>query len=97
FHNLFYGDRQGFSKRISAFIQRCIPGVMNPHAKAIQRWNKLLLVSCICAVFIDPLFFFLLLTQQEHNCIVLNWPLTKTLVILRSVNDFIYFLHILLQ
>ncbi|EPS69237.1 hypothetical protein M569_05530, partial [Genlisea aurea] len=97
FQSLLRRDATGCKNRIWSFIQPYIPGVMNPHAKVIQRWNQLLVVSCIFAVFIDPLFFFLLLTQQEHNCIFLNWPLTKTLVVLRSFNDFIYFLHILLQ
>ncbi|KAK4402512.1 putative cyclic nucleotide-gated ion channel 20, chloroplastic [Sesamum angolense] len=48
-------------------------------------------------VILDPLFFFLLNVQQDNKCIVLNWPLTTTLVVLRSMTDFIYVIHILLQ
>ncbi|KAG4952697.1 hypothetical protein JHK82_045593 [Glycine max] len=34
---------------------------------------------------------------KDFNCIVVNWKLTKALVIVRSMNDFIYCLNILLQ
>ncbi|KAL6583687.1 putative cyclic nucleotide-gated ion channel 20, chloroplastic [Orobanche minor] len=97
FHNMLYGDAKGYAKRMCSFLQPYIPGVMNPHAKVVQQWNKFFVISCLFAVFLDPLFFFLLSVQQGHKCIVLNWPMTTTIVVLRSMTDFIYFLHILLQ
>ena len=33
---------------------------MNPHTKVVQRWNKFFVSSCLVAIFVDPLFFFLL-------------------------------------
>ncbi|KAL3849127.1 hypothetical protein ACJIZ3_011009 [Penstemon smallii] len=68
----------------------------NPHTR-VQRWNRFFVISCLFAVFIDPLFFFLLSVEQDYKCIVLNWPLTVTIVVLRSMTDFIYLFHILLQ
>ncbi|GFP88478.1 probable cyclic nucleotide-gated ion channel 20 chloroplastic [Phtheirospermum japonicum] len=97
FHNMIYGDAKGYAKRMCSFIQPYIPGVMNPHAKIVQQWNKFFVIACLCAVFLDPLFFFLLSVQKDHKCIVLNWPMTTTIVVLRSMTDFIYLLHILLQ
>ncbi|CAN4087843.1 unnamed protein product [Withania somnifera] len=35
--------------------------------------------------------------HKGNKCIVLNWPLTTTIVILRSITDIIYLMHILLQ
>jgi len=35
--------------------------------------------------------------MQEKKCIVINWALTKVLVAVRSLYDFIHFLNILLQ
>ncbi|CAA0818113.1 Probable cyclic nucleotide-gated ion channel 20-chloroplastic [Striga hermonthica] len=95
--NMFYGDARSFAKRMGSFLQPYIPGVMNPHAKVVQRWNKFFVISCLFAVFLDPLFFFLLSVQKDNKCIVLNWPMTTTIVALRSMTDFIYFLHMLLQ
>ncbi|KAK4488984.1 hypothetical protein RD792_004775 [Penstemon davidsonii] len=97
FHNILYGDAKGWAKRMCSCWQPYIPGVMNPHAKIVQQWNKFFVICCLFAVFLDPFFFFLLSVLQDNKCIVLNWPMTTTIVVLRSMTDFIYFLHILLQ
>ncbi|KAK4394909.1 putative cyclic nucleotide-gated ion channel 20, chloroplastic [Sesamum angolense] len=64
FHNMLYGDAKGCARRMCSFLQPYIPGVMNPHAKVVQQWNKFFVISCLFAVFLDPLFFFLLSVQQ---------------------------------
>ncbi|KAK4427000.1 putative cyclic nucleotide-gated ion channel 20, chloroplastic [Sesamum alatum] len=97
FHNMLYGDAKGWAKRMCSFMLPYIPGVMNPHAKVVQKWNKFFMISCLFAVCLDPLFFFLLYVQRDNKCIELNWPLTTTIVALRSMTDFIYVIHILLQ
>ncbi|KAG8378650.1 hypothetical protein BUALT_Bualt07G0007400 [Buddleja alternifolia] len=97
FYNMLSGDGKGWAKRISSFLQPYIPGIMNPHAKAVQQWNKFFVISCLFAVFLDPFFFFVLSVQEDHKCIVLNLPMTTTIVVLRSMSDFIYLLHMLLQ
>ncbi|XP_071901936.1 probable cyclic nucleotide-gated ion channel 20, chloroplastic [Coffea arabica] len=97
FHNMLRGDAKGWAKKISSFICSYIPPVMNPHAKVVQRWNKFFAISCLFAIFLDPLFFFLLHVQQDNKCIVLNWPMTTTMVVFRSMTDLIYLIHMLLQ
>lgn len=97
FHNVLYGDAKGWARRILSFLQPYIPGVMNPHAKIVQQWNKFFVISCSLAIFIDPLFFFLLSARQDNKCIVINWPITTGLVFFRSMTDLIYLIHMLLQ
>ncbi|KAI4326324.1 hypothetical protein MLD38_031650 [Melastoma candidum] len=97
FHNVLYEDAKGWARRFYSYIRFHIPGVMNPHAKFVQQWNKFFVISCMLAVFMDPLFFFLLTTNNKYYCIELNHPMTTTLVFSRSITDIIYFLHILLQ
>ncbi|XP_077230567.1 putative cyclic nucleotide-gated ion channel 20, chloroplastic [Tasmannia lanceolata] len=97
FHSAFYGDAKGWVRRSFSFLDSYIPGIMNPHAKVVQQWNKFFVISCLVAIFIDPLFFFLLYVQQDNMCIVLNWPLAAAIAAVRSVTDFIYLLHMLLQ
>ncbi|GFP99067.1 probable cyclic nucleotide-gated ion channel 20 chloroplastic [Phtheirospermum japonicum] len=97
FHNMIYGDAKGWAKRMYSYLRTYIPGVMNPHAKVVQQWNKFFVISCLFAIFLDPLFFFLLCVQEDNKCIVLNMPMTTTIVVLRSITDFIYLFHILLQ
>ncbi|KAG9129245.1 hypothetical protein Leryth_006459 [Lithospermum erythrorhizon] len=96
-HNIFYGETKGWTKKMSSFCDRFIPGVMNPHTQLVQRWNKFFVIACLFAVFLDPLFFFLLSVQKDHKCIVTDPTMTTTLAVLRSMTDFVYLLHILLQ
>ncbi|CAN1856298.1 Putative cyclic nucleotide-gated ion channel 19 [Linum perenne] len=35
--------------------------------------------------------------MQDNKCIFINWPITTTIVVLRSVTDFVYLLNVLLQ
>ncbi|KAF8014585.1 hypothetical protein BT93_H0418 [Corymbia citriodora subsp. variegata] len=97
FHNALYGDAKGWARRFFSYVNAHIPGVMNPHAQVVQWWNKFFVISCLVAVFIDPLFFFLLSVQKDSMCIILNRPMTTTIVVFRSMTDLIYLLHILLQ
>ncbi|XP_060669986.1 probable cyclic nucleotide-gated ion channel 20, chloroplastic isoform X2 [Ziziphus jujuba] len=97
FHNAFYGDAKGWARRIFSFMSPYIPGVMNPHARVIQKWNKFFVIACFVANFMDPLFFFLLSVRRDHKCIVINWPIATVMVIFRSLYDIVYLLHILLQ
>ncbi|KAJ4959999.1 hypothetical protein NE237_019909 [Protea cynaroides] len=97
FHNALYGDAKGWARRFFSILHSYIPGVMNPHAKVVQQWNKFFLISCLLAIFVDPLFFFVLTVKEVDKCIVLNIHWTTAFVVLRSMTDFIYFLHMLLQ
>lgn len=95
-HNILYEDAQDWSRRSIAFLNSYFP-IMNPHTKVVQQWNKFFVISCLVAIFVDPLFFFLLSARQEQKCIVFNWSLATAITVVRSATDFIYFLHMLLQ
>ncbi|KAL2334312.1 hypothetical protein Fmac_015525 [Flemingia macrophylla] len=72
-------------------------GVMNPHAEVVLQWNKILAIFCLVATFVDPLFVFLFYVKKDGNCIEINRTMRTTLVVLRSINDLIYFSNILLR
>ncbi|KAJ6868353.1 hypothetical protein NC651_033427 [Populus alba x Populus x berolinensis] len=97
FHSVLYGDAKGWARRFNNAINSYIPGVMNPHAKVVQEWNKFFVLSCLGAIFVDPLFFILLSVKQEEKCIVINWEMAKAVVFLRCLTDAIFLLNILLQ
>ncbi|XP_021747400.1 probable cyclic nucleotide-gated ion channel 20, chloroplastic isoform X1 [Chenopodium quinoa] len=97
FHNALYGDAKGWAKRLCSFLYSYLPGVMNPHARIIQKWNKFFVISCLVSIFIDPLFFFVLAVLKDSKCIVMEKAVSTTLVVFRSLTDFIYILHIILQ
>ncbi|OAY68590.1 putative cyclic nucleotide-gated ion channel 19 [Ananas comosus] len=95
-HNLLYGDVDGWAKKSLSYLASYFP-IMNPHTKVVQQWNKFFVISCLVAIFIDPLFFFLLSVEQVDKCIVLNWSFATVLAVVRSITDLIYLLHMLLQ
>ncbi|GLT55903.1 hypothetical protein SLA2020_289870 [Shorea laevis] len=92
-----YGDAKGWARRFMSSLRSYVPGVMNPHAKVVQQWNQFFVISCLVAIFEDPLFFILLSVQQDHKCIVIDRKWTLTLVVFRSFTDVIYLLNMLLQ
>ncbi|KAL1318212.1 hypothetical protein HN51_070490 [Arachis hypogaea] len=96
-HGALYGDAKCYARRLFSFCSSFSPGIINPHTKLVQQWNKFLAISCLFAIFLDPLFFFLIYVQKDCKCIAIDGKMASTLVIFRSVNDFVYFLNILLQ
>ncbi|ERN11112.1 hypothetical protein AMTR_s00024p00155680 [Amborella trichopoda] len=97
FDSALYGDAKGWIRRSFSDLSSKIPGVMNPHSKFVQQWNKFFVVCCFIAIFVDPLFFVLLWVQKDYNCMVLDWSLATAIAVVRSFTDFSYFLHMLLQ
>ena len=59
----------------------------------LQYASIILIPLLVCYSEITQCFLFM----QSYKCIAINWPLTMTIVAVRSVLDFIYFLNILLQ
>ncbi|PWA82825.1 hypothetical protein CTI12_AA041140 [Artemisia annua] len=94
---LVYGGAKGWMREKLSLLKHFIFGVMNPHAKIVQQWNQFIVISCLLAIFIDPLFFYLLSVNKNNKCIVINWPMTKAIVAFRSITDFIYLMHMLVQ
>ncbi|XP_026407977.1 probable cyclic nucleotide-gated ion channel 20, chloroplastic [Papaver somniferum] len=90
-------DIKGWARRSYNFLYSHIPGIMNPHAKVVQQWNKFFVISCLVAIFVDPLFFLLLSVREELKCIVLDWRMAITIAVVRSVTDLIYAMHMILQ
>lgn len=93
----FFGDVNQSIKNLLSQLWAYVPGIMSPHAKIVQQWNKFFVISCLVAIFVDPLFFFLLSVKQESLCIFFNKPLALVITVVRSMTDFVYFLHMLLQ
>ncbi|KAK1423607.1 hypothetical protein QVD17_18912 [Tagetes erecta] len=59
-----YGGANGCVRKKLPFIKQYTFGVMNPHAKVIQQWNQFVVVSCFFAIFLDPIFFYLLSVEK---------------------------------
>ncbi|KAA8544071.1 hypothetical protein F0562_021752 [Nyssa sinensis] len=70
--------------------------VLDPRGQAAGLWNKVFFVAGLVSLFIDPLFFFLPVTEPEM-CFTSDLSLQVTLTIIRSVTDVFYIIHIVVQ
>ena len=55
------------------------------------------IVSCMIAVSLDPLFFYLPVIHEDRKCLALDTKLKIIAICLRSVTNFIHLLNIILQ
>lgn len=99
------GISRGFemvSERVKGF-NRSSPNsssnkkVLHPQEPFLQRWNKIFVISCVIAVSLDPLFFYIPLVDAEKMCLSLDTKLEIIACVLRSLTDLLYVFHIVLQ
>lgn len=70
---------------------------LNPQGKFLQKWNKIFVLSCVIAVSVDPLFFYIPLVKDDKKCLDLDTKLQITASVLRSFTDIFYIVHIIFQ
>ncbi|KAI3800223.1 hypothetical protein L1987_35534 [Smallanthus sonchifolius] len=71
--------------------------VLNPQGKFLQKWNKIFVLSCVIAVSVDPLFFYVPIVKDGKKCLDLDSKLQITASVLRSFTDLFYMAHIVFQ
>ncbi|KAL4184236.1 hypothetical protein AMTRI_Chr10g224560 [Amborella trichopoda] len=71
--------------------------IFDPQDKFLQLWNRLFVISCILAVSVDPLFFYLPVFDSVSNCLGIDKKLAITCTTLRSLLDAFYVIRMCLQ
>ncbi|KAK9094189.1 hypothetical protein Scep_025658 [Stephania cephalantha] len=71
--------------------------VLDPQGPFLQKWNKIFMLSCVIAVYIDPLFFYTPNVNRDKNCFYLDKDLEIVACVLRSFIDVFYILHIIFK
>ncbi|KAH0891527.1 hypothetical protein HID58_053956 [Brassica napus] len=72
-------------------------GIIYPESNFVQIWTTFFALSCLCSIFVDPLFFYPIEIYKEERCIKIDWWTTNVFVIVRSITDGLYALNIVLQ
>ncbi|KAA8516168.1 hypothetical protein F0562_019347 [Nyssa sinensis] len=75
----------------------CWKRILDPHGSFLQKWNKIFVISCVIAVSLDPLFFYIPVIDGQKKCLRVDKKLEITACVLRSFIDIFYLLHILFQ
>ncbi|KAL3680015.1 hypothetical protein R1sor_022971 [Riccia sorocarpa] len=96
-YNVPFGSPQNIRQRAVALGKIWFSGMLNPHTKVVQRWNKVFCISSVIAIFIDPMFFFLFSVREDYKCLVFNNTAAVTFTVVRTLTDAVQVCHILLQ
>ncbi|KAJ8747860.1 hypothetical protein K2173_013028 [Erythroxylum novogranatense] len=70
---------------------------LDPQGPFLQKWNKIFVLSCLVAVSLDPLFFYVPVIDDDKKCLSLDEKMEVTASVLRSFTDVFYILHIIFQ
>ncbi|XP_072989807.1 cyclic nucleotide-gated ion channel 1-like isoform X2 [Typha latifolia] len=71
--------------------------VFDPQGPFLQRWNKIFVLSCVMALAVDFMFFYIPVVNANDNCIDMDHKLEIATSIFRSFTDIFYILHIIFQ
>ncbi|EYU29181.1 hypothetical protein ABFS82_05G123300 [Erythranthe guttata] len=73
--------------------------ILDPGSDLVLKWNRIFLFSCLMALFVDPLFFYLpsVLNQERSSCMRTNLDLGIIVTCFRTVADVFYLLHVVMK
>ncbi|WOL19703.1 cyclic nucleotide-gated ion channel 17 [Canna indica] len=72
--------------------------IFDPGSEIVSKWNRIFLFSCLVALFIDPLYFYLPKVETSNSiCIRMDETVSVVVTILRSFADLFYILHIAIK
>ncbi|KAK2451046.1 cyclic nucleotide-gated channel [Trifolium repens] len=71
--------------------------IFDPQDSFLLFWNKLFVISCILAVSVDPLFFYLPVINDSLRCLGIDRNLAIIVTTLRTFIDAFYLIHMALQ
>lgn len=70
--------------------------ILSPDSDIVAHWNHIFLVTCIIALFIDPLYFYLPFIGGPA-CLTTDTSLKVTITIFRTLADLFYLLHMAMK
>ncbi|XP_062076073.1 cyclic nucleotide-gated ion channel 1-like [Humulus lupulus] len=71
--------------------------ILNPWTAYSRLWNKIFLASCVIGVSIDPLFLYIPIVNDDRKCLDRDHNIMIISLVLRSITDFSYVLHIIFR
>ncbi|XP_020533525.1 putative cyclic nucleotide-gated ion channel 7 isoform X2 [Jatropha curcas] len=71
--------------------------IFDPQDKSLLLWNRLFVISCILAVSVDPLFFYLPVFNYKMVCLGMDTNLAATITAARTILDAFFLLRMALQ
>ncbi|KAL2940227.1 Cyclic nucleotide-gated ion channel 17 [Bienertia sinuspersici] len=73
--------------------------ILDPGSEIVLKWNKVFIVSCLLALFVDPLYFYLpgIGGDSKTQCVKTDLHLQIVVTLWRTVADLFYLLHLIIK
>lgn len=71
--------------------------ILDRHRPFLPKWKMAFVISCVFAVLLDPLFFYIPIVKNDMKCIGLDKRLEAIVISLRSATDLFYIVDITIQ
>lgn len=73
--------------------------ILDPGSEIVLNWNRVFIVSCLLALFIDPLYFYLpsIGGTKGSSCAKTDVKLRIFVTFFRTIADLFYLLHVLIK
>ncbi|KAF7806596.1 cyclic nucleotide-gated ion channel 17 isoform X1 [Senna tora] len=73
--------------------------ILDPGSDIVLKWNRVFIVSCLVALFVDPLYFYLPSVRRytESSCVRTDLSLRIVVTFLRTIADIFYLLHLIIK
>ncbi|XP_050149539.1 cyclic nucleotide-gated ion channel 1-like [Malus sylvestris] len=65
--------------------------------KRYHMWNRIFVISCVFAVSLDPLFFYVVIIDQDNKCLQMDKTLIIVACLMRSLTDVIFLVHFIYE
>lgn len=93
--NLKFGRAKVFSEDNEPWRKR----ILDPGSDIVLTWNRIFIVSCLLALFVDPLYFYLPSIGGSQNswCVKTDLKLRIVVTFFRTIADLFYLLHVIIK
>lgn len=71
--------------------------ILDPQGAFLQKWNKIFVLSCVIAISLDPLFFYVPVINDQRKCLDWDRGMEITASVLRWFTDIFYIIHIIFE
>ncbi|CBI24092.3 unnamed protein product, partial [Vitis vinifera] len=73
--------------------------ILDPGSELVLQWSRVFIVSCLVALFVDPLYFYLPAVGGNEGswCIKTDLNLRIVVTCFRTIADFFYLLHMIIK
>ncbi|XP_027173815.1 cyclic nucleotide-gated ion channel 17 [Coffea eugenioides] len=91
--------RFGRSKAFSEDHEPLRKRILDPGSDIVLTWNRIFIVSCLVALFVDPLYFYLPSIEEKQKILCVKTDLNLRIVVtfFRTIADLFYLLHVIIK